>query len=531
MGQKRPQLVMLMIPKRRLFSALMLMCLLCLGIVSPPPCRAEAEVKWLQDFPQRAGDQMILMWVPFFGAKSYTISRYDHSTDKTVSWQSAQTYYVDARAEAEKSHSYQISAYDKNGTLLAKSELKLLEQDLPLVVPVWSGSYQDEDKIFLVWEGDSRSLYYNLYKRSPDGTVALIAAVAVQQYVDRGVTPGESYEYFIQAVDRNGQETEGSDLLAVEVEPWAEPDEIGEVEIARRLVEPEKVFFQGTPALREPTDILLFKRNLYVSDLGSRSVVVMGLDGKFVRRYASKPKDYQNEWGIPWGLGIGHRGRKFAVTFLKSPNVRVFDWRGQLLLDILVGLPPEFETNQQHVPYLPVPQPMDVEVGVDGSMWVTDYTYGQVIRYNNRGRETGRSGIPKLMEGSGPFRTPNFLVQHPVSKELHVVDSIIGKIHRLSPGGEILEPWGRAVGQAGALTLPKGITNGPGGELLVVDGMLSTLQAFDSQGRIVAVYRTVDEDRLPLPIGIVSAAVDPDTGDIYLTTKIDSSIYRYIRQD
>ena len=43
-----------------------------------------------------------------------------------------------------------------------------------------------------------------------------------------------------------------------------------------------------------------------------------------------------------------------------------------LLLDVDVGIPPEFDTDQKQVAYLPKPQPVDVEVGEDGQMWVTD---------------------------------------------------------------------------------------------------------------------------------------------------------------
>ena len=61
--------------------------------------------------------------------------------------------------------------------------------------------------------------------------------------------------------------------------------------------------------------------------------------------------------------------------------------------------------------------------------------------------------------------------------------------------------------------------------MLVVDGLLNNLQAVDENGEIRAVYHTTEEESLYMP-SIVAVAVDPESDDIYLTSKVENAVYR-----
>ena len=91
----------------------------------------------------------------------------------------------------------------------------------------------------------------------------------------------------------------------------------------------------------EPTDMVVDRERLYVTDLGSKSVSEFDFDGKFIRRFGMKPFDYEGVWGIPWGLDVSQSGRRFGVTYLKSNMVRIFDDKGKFELEVPVVHPEE----------------------------------------------------------------------------------------------------------------------------------------------------------------------------------------------
>jgi hypothetical protein len=487
---------------------------------------AVPQVEWLPGFPQRMGNQTILMWKPLPGAKRYVISRTEEVTKKVVTWEMSDNSYVDQRSELGKSYSYQIVALGADGRPLGASSLAQLEEYHPLTPPVWGGSYQDGAKIYLVWEGDIRSVYYNIYKARQGEPPKVLTASSTNRYVDTDIAKGATYIYTVRSVDKAGKESEASDQLVVTVEGFGA--KTAEPEVAHHYVETTLLALKGGATLREPTDIEVFDHQLFVTDLGSRSVAVITADGQVLRHLATKPPEYVGDWGIPWGIGRDREGRRFAVAFLRTPNVRVFGIGGDMLLDILLYPPKGFEDSPI------IPQPMDVAIDGVGGLWVTDYAFGQVIHLDKRGYELGRVGTPKIVEKAEPFRSPTFVTVNPKSGEILVVDSLQAKIFRISKDGQLIGTWSRDVQKEGALTLPKGLAALPDGKLLVVDGMLSSLQRLDEKGNVEAVYLTKDVEaavgektkrEILATDGIVAPAMDEETGDIYLTSKVRNGIY------
>ncbi|MDF1554095.1 MAG: hypothetical protein P1P84_13580 [Deferrisomatales bacterium] len=75
------------------------------------------------------------------------------------------------------------------------------------------------------------------------------------------------------------------------------------------------------------------------------------------------------------------------------------------------------------------------------------------------------------------------------------------------------------------LNLSEGIAVPRDGEVLVVDGIRSSLQTFTPEGVIRAVYYSPDREYLDLR-GLVSVAEEPKTGALYALSKVDSTVYR-----
>ncbi len=482
-------------------------------------CWAMASVQWQPGFPMRAGNQVLLMWLPFPGAEQYEVLRRDLTTKEERRWVVPVTQYVDPAAAPDRSFVYTVRALLAGGVPGGTSEVKQLEGFRALAAPRWVGHYQEGRAVHLAWEAVDGAVFYNLYRKTGGGEPSLLASVQDTTHVDAVVRSGETYQYTLRAVGLQSQESPSAELLSVVVGESGADGAVAEV-LARRWVRSEAAISTGDQyRLREPTDCATWGAGFLVTDLGSRSVLLLEPDGALTVRFGMRPPDYEGEWGIPWGLGVGSEGRRVAVTFLRTPNVRLFaeDW--SLVRDIVVGRPSGYQDDPR------VPQPMDVAVDGEGGLWVSDYTFAQIVHFDSQGRELGRVGTPRGEEDFGPFRSPTFLAYDAVSNRLFAVDSLLAQVFVIGMDGVIQGQWGRTKATEGALNLPKGITVTRDGEVLVVDGIRSSLQTFTPEGKIRAVYYSPDKQYLDLR-GLVSVAEDPKTGEIYALSKVDSTVYR-----
>ncbi len=513
-----------MLGRRDLGTRAGLLAALCVGLVLallPSPgldARAETGVAWQPGFPMRAGNQVLLMWAPVPGAQEYRIHRRDLGTGREKVWTVREPQAVDPEAPADRAYLYSVEAVLPGGVAGPTSEVRKLEGFRPLEPPRWGGHYQEGRSVHLVWEPVEGAAFYNLYRAREGEEPQLLASVQGVKYVDGTVEPGAAYVYTVRAVGLQSQESADSEPLRVRVVQPAGPVRAREPE--RVYVEVAGVIREGPRyRLREPTDLVFLGSELLVTDMGSRSVLVLDTEGELEDRIAQEPPEYEGPWGIPWGIDASPDGARVALTFLRSPNVRVFTRDGTLLADIEIQKPKGYED-------LPlVPQPMDVAVDVDGGLWVSEYTFAQVIHLDASGRELGRVGVPRQADDPGPFRSPTFLAAHRVEGQVFVVDSLPARVFRLGRDGEILGEWSRRKAPEGALSLPKGLCVTREGDLLVVDGIRSSLQRFSASGEIRAVYYSPDRDFLDLR-GLVSVAQDPRTGDIFVASKVDSAVYR-----
>ncbi len=483
------------------------------------PARAEGVV-WQPGFPMRAGRQVLLMWMPVPGAREYRVRRRDLGTGELKVWRTPTPQYVDSDAPPDRSFLYVVEALMPDGRAGPSSEPKRVEGFKPLDPPRWGGHYQAGGTVHLVWEAVEGAVFYNLY-RAPEGEApALLASVQDVKYVDADVAPGRTYVYTVRAVDAQSRESRDSKPLVVRIKRAGRGTRVAG--FVRMLLDPVVEIHQGAGyRLREPTDVVWADGVLFVTDLGSRSVLALDQDGELLYRFAEMPPDYPEEWGIPWGIDVSPDGKRVAVTFLRSSRVRVFSLDGGLMQDWEVGRPEGFQKNPE------VPQPMDVAWGPEGNLWVTDYTYAQVVRLSPDGGEVGRTGQPRPGDTPGPFKTPTFIATSPDTGRVFVVDSLLARVFVLDSSGEIVAQWAGSESDQGRLDLPKGIAVGRDGDLLVVDGIHSTLQGFSPDGNLRSVYQIVDGADFPGLKGLVSVAQDPRRGDIFLLSKVDSTVYRF----
>jgi len=475
-------------------------------------------ISWQQGSPQRAGTQTILMWQGYPGAVKYTLTRKEVESGKLEAWDTRAPLYIDKTSDLNKSYDYHIIAYGSDGRPIAVSEITSLVAQRPIKAPVWGGSYQDEGEAFLLWDGDSRSKYHNVYRREAGESPKLIASVQQGKYVDKEIIPKREYIYYLVSVDANGKESPQSDELVFTVEVW----EGGEARIPAvvKYVEVELIIIgPAENGFSEPTDIVVNKDRLYVSDLGSHAITEFDLEGKFIRRLGMMPYGYTGEWGIPWGFDVSEDGTLFAITFLKSNKLRFFNNKGKYLGEVEVLKPEKMEDS-------PIaPQPMDIVFDGAGGYWITENSYAQLIHFNSKGEELGRVGIPKFIEDSEPFRTPTFLARDKSNGDVWFSDSLQGKVFRVAEDGEIFGYFDKRDGEAGSIFLPKGLAVKANSDVLVVDGILGSLQSYSPMGILKEVYFSPKLTHLALP-RMVSVAIDPRNGQVLLASKLSNAIYK-----
>lgn len=493
---------------------------LALLLLGATLARAESSIKWIPGFPQRIGAKVMLMWEPQAGAAKYLLSRTTEGVSKPQALESVSNHLMDENIDPALNLSYQVSAVDSSGRTIAISPAAKLKGMVLLNPPTWGGYHQEGPQLLLTWQGPQATVFYNLYRVGPDGKPVLLSASSLPRYTDVKIVPGEVYEYFLRGVDVNNNESKDSEHISVKVEGWTSaPVET----VAHRHVEAVPFKLAENVRLSEPTDLLIRNGQIYVTDAGSKSVMVLGSDGKLIRRFATSPTVYLGgTWGVPWGISADAYGTRFAVTFLMSTNVRLFDANGYMVVDVAVEPPKDVPSDRL---LNKLPQPMDVAIEDQEGFWVSEYTYSQVLFFDVRGRELGRVGKARVDRDPGPFRGPTFLTMNNATGHVDVVDSLAKRVFSVSKEGKVEGYWGGQAKGDGALYLPKGVAVNSKGEVLVIDGILSTLQAFSQEGKLLALYEPENErDRLPK--GLVSVAVNPENDDIYVLSKLNSQIYR-----
>lgn len=133
-----------------------------------------------------------------------------------------QSEFVDTGAKFESSYGYRVQAVVAAGNRLAESDLtpavSITPRDVfPPAPPVGLRAIAGLDGVQLAWErGDEPDLAsYRIYRAAAGEAVTEIAHdVPVTSFSDKDVQPGKKYRYWITAVDRLGNESKRSAMVA-----------------------------------------------------------------------------------------------------------------------------------------------------------------------------------------------------------------------------------------------------------------------------------------------------------------------------
>jgi DNA-binding beta-propeller fold protein YncE len=122
------------------------------------------------------------------------------------------------------------------------------------------------------------------------------------------------------------------------------------------------------------------------------------------------------------------------------------------------------------------------------------------------------------------LRSPWGVAVDQSSNDIYVVDSLSGRISKLSPSGTLLASWGKLGTARGSFLAPRAIAVDRSGTVYVDDDGNRRIQKLSSSGKVAAVWRV----KLPLFArnGVASMAVD-GRGQIYLVDAVHKSVRVY----
>ncbi len=132
------------------------------------------------------------------------------------------------------------------------------------------------------------------------------------------------------------------------------------------------------------------------------------------------------------------------------------------------------------------PRPIGVAAGSDGSLIVSDADNHQVLFLDSNGRTVRSVGTGTRAGGREGFNVPAALTLD-AAGNVYVVDTLNGRIVKLSPEGAFLGEFGRLADTAGSLARPKGVAVDAAGRVFVSDGLQAAIEVFGPDGTYLGV--------------------------------------------
>jgi len=143
-------------------------------------------------------------------------------TAEVSNCQDGRCSYRDVNIVAGVSYEYFVSAVDPSTGEEAASSVSIqvaVPHPVPPPVPGGVDAVPLDDAVFLKWDDRSRDAgdfsFYRIYLQGGDGSVLLLGETDSEGFLDLLVQNGNTYGYFVTAVDDQGHESEGA--------PWPRP--------------------------------------------------------------------------------------------------------------------------------------------------------------------------------------------------------------------------------------------------------------------------------------------------------------------
>lgn len=461
-------------------AAAALVAAVLIGTPAPAPAAGPAI---MPGFPLRAGNNVMLMWVPFPGATSYNIYRGEKAGGPYQKiGSSPMNNHMDPEVPADKTFYYTVKPIvgGNEGEPSVEVVLKGLEKLDP---PKFGGFLiTDDNKVSIRWESNPKAAFYNLFRSETEkGDFPLLASVQDIKYTDSNVGLGKTYYYQVTAVSAQNIESPRSPVEVVKVEKRVAAAAAGTV-VPRPVKYVDAFDVDETFVLREPKDMDADDAGNFFVIHGFGYVYFVSKDLKVLKEIGKAPEGYKGDWGKAQGIFYDKAAKQLYVAYSDVGEVRVYDLEGKLLRSITVARPDPATTDKLAW----APAPVDCALGADGTLWVVDGNYYQLVGYDKAGKETRRVGLPREQkdrkQGDNNLITPVAITVSPKSGNIFVLEVLMQRLSAYDRAGKFLQFVGGRGGGAGKFILPSGLHADAAGRVYVGDRNLERVQVFDDAG-------------------------------------------------
>jgi DNA-binding beta-propeller fold protein YncE len=147
------------------------------------------------------------------------------------------------------------------------------------------------------------------------------------------------------------------------------------------------------------------------------------------------------------------------------------------------------------------PRPIGIAVTAGGGLVVSDANNHRVLFLDGQGHIVTSVGTGARAAGTDGFNVPAGLALDTLAN-VYVVDTLNGRVVKLSPDGAFLGEFGRLADTAGSIARPKGVAVDAAGRVFVSDGLQAAVEVFAADGTYLGVIGRRD-------------AEDPGSGSIF----------------
>jgi sugar lactone lactonase YvrE len=149
-----------------------------------------------------------------------------------------------------------------------------------------------------------------------------------------------------------------------------------------------------------------------------------------------------------------------------------------------------------------MPRPIGLTIGADGSLIVSDADNHRVLFLDPDGNTVNSFGTGTRAGGSQGLNVPSGLAVD--AAYVYVVDTLNGRVVKLSAQGEFTRDFASLADTAGSLARPKGVAVDNKGRIFVSDGLQAAIEVFGADGDYLGVIGRRDTE-------------DPGAGSIFET--------------
>ncbi len=360
---------------------------------------AAAPVNWMPNFPMRLGAAGAMgMWMPVPGATEYKVLRQVGDGPWEEVFKGAVNNFQDPTAPGDQDVSYKVVAF-AGGAEAGESPVVKLAGEKPIEPPTDLSHRVDaaQKAVHLRWNASNGASFYNVYKStSAKDPGALASSATDTKFTDAvGIEDGKSYWYSVTAVSATSKESKRAAPYQVDV-VFPKVVVVKKFEVKQRPMEfVNSVSGEDFAAFKNPSDIVFLGGKLYVAC--EDGIQVVDADGNYQGRLPLVQEMVATgKWTRPYFLGISAAGNLF-VTHVNVNYIHEITPDGTTMVrEIVVPNLPDYPGQSA---------PNHLDEAPDGSLWVSDSTYGNLAILPKGANTPGAGQVTRLgwAKGKGMY--------------------------------------------------------------------------------------------------------------------------------